>query len=99
MACAAHSLSGSAPAAMGPQTPLAPAPFLAAEHAWQRPVQAVAQHTPSTQKPEEQSLPSAEDENGAYTPAPDIAENEGMAPVDKPKPSSKPRNRKHGRRR
>jgi SecD/SecF fusion protein len=35
-----------------------------------------------------------------YTPAPDIPENEGMAPTPpKPKRPSKPRNRKHGRRR
>jgi SecD/SecF fusion protein len=35
-----------------------------------------------------------------YTPAPDIAENEGMAPTQpKPKRPSKPRNRRHGRRR
>jgi SecD/SecF fusion protein len=31
--------------------------------------------------------------------APDIAENEGVAPVSKPRPPSKPRNRRHGRRR
>jgi SecD/SecF fusion protein len=50
----------------------------------------------------EESLPSAEDENGAHTPAPDIAENEGMAPVEKPKAGaskSRSRNRRHGRRR
>jgi SecD/SecF fusion protein len=33
------------------------------------------------------------------TPAPDIAENDGMAPRDKPKPKSKSRNKRHGRRR
>ena len=59
-ACVAHSLSGSVPATMGPQTPLAPAPFLAAEHAWQRPGQAVPQQTPSTQNPDEQSLAMAQ---------------------------------------
>jgi SecD/SecF fusion protein len=32
-------------------------------------------------------------------PAPDVAENEGMAPSDKPKPRPKSRNRRHGRRR
>jgi hypothetical protein len=63
-ACAEHSLSGSVPAVMGPQVPSAPPPFLAIEHAWQRPVHAVAQQTPSTQKPDwhcadvEQGLPS-----------------------------------------
>jgi SecD/SecF fusion protein len=35
-----------------------------------------------------------------FTPAPDVPENEGMAPVPpKPKRASKPRNRRHGRRR
>jgi SecD/SecF fusion protein len=39
--------------------------------------------------------------NGAPERAPDIAENEGVAPVQRPKPSGKarPRNRRHGRRR
>ena len=39
--------------------------------------------------------------NGAPERAPDIAENEGVAPVQRPKPSgkSRPRNRRHGRRR
>ena len=32
-------------------------------------------------------------------PAPDVAENEGMVPGQKPKPRSKSRNRRHGRRR
>jgi SecD/SecF fusion protein len=32
-------------------------------------------------------------------PAPDVAENEGMVPAQKPKPRSKSRNRRHGRRR
>ncbi len=32
-------------------------------------------------------------------PAPDVAENEGMVPAEKPKPRSKSRNRRHGRRR
>jgi SecD/SecF fusion protein len=46
--------------------------------------------------------PQAQPDGGEkpYTPAPDIPENEGMAPVPpKPKRPSKPRNRKHGRRR
>ena len=47
----AHSLSGSVPAAMLPQVPLAPLPFFTALHAWQRAVHVVLQHTPSTQKP------------------------------------------------
>ncbi len=54
---AAHSLSGSIPARMGPQSPSAPLPFFAAEHARQRPVQALEQHTPSTQEPLPQSAP------------------------------------------
>jgi SecD/SecF fusion protein len=39
--------------------------------------------------------------NGAPERAPDIAENEGVAPVQRPKPQGKPRprNRRHGRRR
>jgi hypothetical protein len=45
-----HSLSGSVPAAMLPQVPFAPEPFLAALQAWQVPLHAVLQHTPSTQK-------------------------------------------------
>src|SRR6185437_833463 len=48
---APHSLSGSVPLLMSPQVPSTPLPFLAAVHAWQVPVQAVLQHTPSTQSP------------------------------------------------
>jgi SecD/SecF fusion protein len=42
-----------------------------------------------------------EGDGGAYNPAPDEAENEGMAPIQKPaRPSkSRSRNRRHGRRR
>jgi hypothetical protein len=40
------------PTATGPQAPSAPWPFMAAEQAWQRPVHAVLQQTPSTQNPE-----------------------------------------------
>jgi SecD/SecF fusion protein len=49
--------------------------------------------------------PPADQQDGApageepVTPAPDIAENEGMVPAQKPKPRSKSRNRRHGRRR
>jgi SecD/SecF fusion protein len=48
--------------------------------------------------------PALDDENGAgYERAPDVAENEGIAPVQKPKPSgaskSKSRGKRHGRRR
>ena len=45
-----HSLSGSAPLMMLPQNPSAPLPFFDAEHAWHDPLQAVSQHTLSTQK-------------------------------------------------
>jgi SecD/SecF fusion protein len=51
---------------------------------------------PLAAEPEEQ--PSL-DEQRPVTPAPDIAENEGMAPRDKPKGKPKSRNRRHGRRR
>lgn len=42
---------------MGPHAPSAPAPFLAAEQPWQSPVQAVLQHTESTQLPLAHSVP------------------------------------------
>src|SRR6202042_3619142 len=51
VASVGHSSSGSVEAAIGPQVPSEPEPFFAAEQAWQVPVQAVAQHTPSTQPP------------------------------------------------
>ena len=53
-----HSTSGSLPSAIEPQTPSPPTPFLSAEHAWHLPVQAVVQHTPSTQLPSTHSWPS-----------------------------------------
>jgi hypothetical protein len=43
---------------MPPQTPSGPLPFFAAEQASQVPSHAVLQHTPSTQKPLAQSLPT-----------------------------------------
>ena len=48
-ASAAHSLSGSVPAVMPRQRPSA-APVLAFEQAMQRPLQALSQQRPSTQK-------------------------------------------------
>src|SRR5262249_45393131 len=55
--CAAHSLSGSVPVLIAPHTPSEPWPFFAAVHAWQRPVHALLQHTPSAQvRPAAQSL-------------------------------------------
>jgi hypothetical protein len=59
-ACIVHWAPGSVPAMTGPHAPSAPAPFRAAEQAWQRPVQAVLQQTSSTQKPVAQSLPSVQ---------------------------------------
>jgi hypothetical protein len=53
-----HSLSGSRPTAMLPQTPLTPEPFFVAVQAWQRPVHAALQQTPSAQKPLTHSVPS-----------------------------------------
>jgi hypothetical protein len=44
-----QSLSGSVSTFTLPQTPSAPEPFLVALHAWQGALQAVSQHTPSTQ--------------------------------------------------
>jgi hypothetical protein len=38
---------------MKPQMPSAPEPLMAFVHAWQVPLQAVSQHTPSTQDPVE----------------------------------------------
>lgn len=45
----AHSLSGSVAAAIGPQVPSAPVPFLVAVHASQVPLHNVSQQTPSVQ--------------------------------------------------
>jgi SecD/SecF fusion protein len=47
------------------------------------------------------ATPSDDGEDTAYVPAPDIAENEGVVPASKPKrpAKSRPRNRRHGRRR
>jgi SecD/SecF fusion protein len=83
--------------AAGRQAPAGPAqPKPAA-----RPAPRPAAPAPPEQEPTVD--PSLEDENGAgYQPAPDIAENEGIAPVQKPKPSGgskSSRNRRHGRRR
>jgi SecD/SecF fusion protein len=50
---------------------------------------------PRSAEPEVSQPPSAD----APAHAPDIAENEGVAPVQKPKRTTKSRNRRHGRRR
>jgi SecD/SecF fusion protein len=63
-----------------------------------------AEDSPPAAKPVRPAAPpppqSAPD-GGRHTPAPDIPENEGVAPVPKPKPAAKSRqrNRRHGRRR
>ena len=50
---------------MTPQYPLEPEPFLAAEHAWHRPVHGASQQNPSTQyvlahcEPDVQAAPAA----------------------------------------
>jgi hypothetical protein len=49
--CAGHCFKGSVPAAIGPQVPSLPLPFNVAVHASQDVLQAVSQHTPSTQLP------------------------------------------------
>jgi hypothetical protein len=54
---AVHSLSGSNPARIAPQTPSFPCPFFAAVHASHVPLQALSQQTPSAQNPEAQSVP------------------------------------------
>lgn len=46
-----HSSSGSAPEAIGPQTPRLPPPFFASVQASQSPLQAVLQQTSSAQSP------------------------------------------------
>lgn len=50
LAAGVQSLPGSVPAATLPHTPSEPPPFKAALQAWQGPLQAVLQHSPSTQK-------------------------------------------------
>jgi hypothetical protein len=54
---AGHSLSGSDPATIAPQTPSAPFPFFRDVQAWHVPLQALSQQTPSVQNPEAQSVP------------------------------------------
>jgi SecD/SecF fusion protein len=56
---------------------------------------------PRADAPPKDGEASGDGGNGAPERAPDIAENEGVAPVQRPKPSgkSRPRNRRHGRRR
>jgi len=56
----AQSLFGLRPAATLPQVPSAPWPFIAALQAVHTPVQAVLQHTPSTQKPLVHSVPAVQ---------------------------------------
>jgi hypothetical protein len=102
--------AGTRPGAAPTRPGAAPAPDAAPPRpgAPARPDGAPAQQRPQPSaqpaQPKPVPEPSLEDENGAgYTPAPDIAENEGIAPVQKPKPQggskSKSRGRRHGRRR
>jgi SecD/SecF fusion protein len=63
------------------------------------PAQPAGDGAPTPQPQTDPTQPTAGD-GQSVTPAPDIAENEGVAPVaPKPKRPSKPRNRRHGRRR
>jgi hypothetical protein len=48
----AHSSSGSVLTAIFPHVPSLPLPFFTAEHAWQAPVHALSQQTPSTHEPD-----------------------------------------------
>lgn len=81
------------------ETAAAPAPAPTPKPKPSRPPRAPkAQPAP----PEGNGAPQAsEDEDAIPAPAPDIAENEGIAPVQKDKrpPKSRSRNRRHGRRR
>jgi SecD/SecF fusion protein len=83
------------PASTGPEAaPTAPEPEpMAAE-----PEPTVAEAAPPAP---EVTSPAPEPEAGPPAPAPDIAENEGVAPAPKPRSKSKsrPRGRRHGRRR
>ena len=86
---------GSRPPAKGSRTPAqggrTPAPRAPAPQAPAPP--------PGDPEPAESPGASTDGENG-FERAPDIAENEGVSPVQKPKPSVKPRSRnRHGRRR
>jgi hypothetical protein len=94
------------PAPAAPATPAAPA----ADQAASPPAPASGPTTPAapvpTPPPSRVVPPPAGADNGgadsdglAPPPAPDIAENDGISPVQKPKPAAKPRNRRHGRRR
>jgi hypothetical protein len=62
---APHSLSGSVPGVIGAQVPLA-ATVLAAMHAWQLPVQAESQHTPSAHCALRHSAPLLQAEPRAF---------------------------------
>jgi SecD/SecF fusion protein len=80
-----------------PAAPAAPAPAPAARKP--KPAPAAAAETKPAQEPEPAS-PENGDSDG-FIPAPDIAENEGVAPTPQAKrpPKSRSRNRRHGRRR
>jgi SecD/SecF fusion protein len=95
---------GGAPTRQQPQPATRQQPQPATRQQPQPATRQKPQPAPPPVQPEPAADPSLEDENGAgYAPAPDVAENEGVAPVQKPKPSgaskSKSRNKRHGRRR
>jgi SecD/SecF fusion protein len=54
---------------------------------------------PATTAPPVEPEPVEAEQAEPVVPAPDVAENEGMVPAQKPKPRPKSRNRRHGRRR
>jgi SecD/SecF fusion protein len=86
----------------------APAPRTGAPRPKPKPKPAPARRSQPADAPAEKTddgagngaaRPEAEEPStGAVTPAPDVAENEGVAPTG-PKRPAKPRNRRHGRRR
>ena len=86
----AHRPDTEAPAKPKPKAPAKPKP------------QAAPKPQPATAQPDsEDGGDHVGEERDEHFSAPDIAENEGVAPVQKPKQPSKPRsrNRRHGRRR
>ncbi len=85
------------PARSGRSTPARPAPTPA------RPAPTPARPAPASRapRPDGDGAPKPDGDGAPPAPAPDVAENEGMAPVSKPKrpAKSRSRNRRHGRRR
>ncbi len=98
----AQSPEDDAPAAAGRRPPAARRkPAAAPTPPRRKPVDGGAAAKPAEHASSE-DLPAGDGEGREVAPAPDIAENEGVSPVQKPKPSgskSRSRNRRHGRRR